>query len=296
MSSAEEAGRTALWAARGTARRDGATAGASPAIDGAARTENFPVASLMLRPAVRCKVVAFYNYARAADDAADDPRLSPGERTDALRALELGLDGGRGDPRGRTLREAVGEGPELAFARDLMRAFHRDAVGIRCRDWADLMSYCEASAAPVGRFMLAVHGEAGAARAPADALCAALQVLNHVQDIAADRRDLGRRYLPGDWMDETGAREEDLTAAALTPALRRVLDRTLYECDALLEAAAPLPARIASRGLRAQAATTSALARRLAARLRVEDPLAGRVRPSRPDFFHAGLAGLWAAR
>jgi phytoene/squalene synthetase len=178
----------------------------------------------------------------------------------------------------------------------LLPAFRRDAGGTCCADWADLMGYCDHSARPVGRFMLAVHGEGPEAEAPSDALCAALQVLNHLQDIAADRRDLGRRYLPGDWMEEAGATDRDLTAARCSPGLRRVIDRTLDGCDALLDRAGPLPHRIASRGLRAQAAATLWLARRLAARLRRGDPLARRVAPSRADFLRAGVAGLWAFR
>jgi squalene synthase HpnC len=270
-------------------------------LDRAAAFENFPVASRLLAPRARRKVVAFYNYARAADDAADDPALTPARRVAALRALEAGLTCGRGDPRGVALAHALdGRSADDRRARDaaraLMGAFHRDANGIQCADWADLMDYCDASAVPVGRFLLAVHGEGPAPEGPSDALCAALQVLNHLQDIAEDRRRLGRRYLPGDWMAAAGAGSEDLTAPRCSPALRAVIDRTLDATDALLVRAAPLPGRIRSRGLRAQAAATLALARRLAARLRAGDPLAGRVAPGRGDFLAAGLAGLWAAR
>ena len=283
------------------ARRDGAGAGAHPA-DAAAGSENFPVASRLLAPRLRGAVVAFYRFARSADDLADDPALPPARRRAGLLALELGLSGVAvpGGATGLALRGALGdEMPQADAARAaaaaLMAAFHRDSAGpTRCADWADLMGYCRASAAPVGRFLLAIHDEGPAPRAPSDALCAALQVLNHLQDLGADWRDHGRRYLPGDWMAAEGAAGADLGAPALTPALARVVARTLEATDALLDDAAPLPGRIAARGLRAQAAATLALARRLRARLGAADPLAGRVALGRGDFARAGLRGLGA--
>ena len=177
-----------------------------------------------------------------------------------------------------------------------MPAFRRDAVGTVCTGWDDLMAYSRASAGSVGDFLLALHGETRAAGPPSEALCAALQVLNHLQDMGDDHRLLGRCYLPGDWMAAGGVRQEDLERATLTPALARVVARTLDGVDELLARAAPLPERIAARGLRMQAAATLFLARRLAARLRRSDPLAGRVAPTRLDFARAGLAGLRAAR
>ena len=270
-------------------------------LDAAADRENFPVASRLLPARLRGRVVAFYNYARAADDAADDPAATPGVRLARLDTLSRGLDGTEEDNAGATLRRALDHGATpadaaaLSAARDLLPAFRRDAAGIACSDWDDLTSYCASSARPVGRFLLALHEEPPETHAPSDALCDALQVLNHLQDIAADRRDLGRRYLPGDWMDAAGASDDDLTAEALTPALRQVIDRTLDASDDLLMRAAPLPRRIQARGLRAQATATLDLARRLSARLRAGDPLARRIAPTRIDFARAGLSGLRAA-
>ncbi|WP_055664499.1 squalene/phytoene synthase family protein [Jannaschia seosinensis] len=268
----------------------------------AARGENFPVASRLIPKRLRGRVVAFYNYARAADDAADDPWKTPEQRLERLADLERGLLEGTAANPGATLRRALADGSApadaaaLAASRDLLVAFRRDAGGIACADWDDLQTYCTFSARPVGRFLLAIHEEAADTHAPSDALCDALQVLNHLQDIAADRRDLGRRYLPGEWMAGAGASDDDLTRDALTPGLRQVVDRTLDACDELLSRAAPLPGRIAARGLRGQATATLALANRLSRRLRAGDPLADRIAPSRTDFLRAGLAGLWAAR
>lgn len=262
-------------------------------LNAAAARENFQVFSRLLPRHVSGKVVAFYNFARAADDCADEPDTSADRRLSGLDWLEAGLLGTRTDNAGATLRRTLGEdAAALSCARDLLGAFRRDAHGIRCADWADLMDYCAHSAVPVGRFLLIVNREGPVTHVPADALCSVLQVLNHLQDASVDWRRLGRRYLPGDWMTAAGASDADLAAPALTPALKRVVHRTLDACDDLLAEAAPLPGQIATRGLRVQAAATLAVARRLAARLRLGDPLAGRVAPSRVDFLRAAASGL----
>ncbi|MEM7642501.1 MAG: squalene/phytoene synthase family protein [Pseudomonadota bacterium] len=271
------------------------------ALDQAARQENFPVASRLLSRRLRGRVVAFYRYARTADDIADDPALGTADKSERLQSLEDGLDGRGRSAVALALREAldgtgVGDASALAAARKLLVAFRRDAGGIACVDWDDLMAYCDASAVPVGRFLLAIHGEAADTHDPSDALCAALQVLNHLQDMAEDHDRLGRRYVPGDWMVQHGATDADLTAPKLSGGLRAAVGRTLDATDALLVRAAPLPGRIQSRGLRAQSAATLALARRLAVRLRRGDPLASRIALTRFDFLRAGLVGLWAAR
>ncbi|MEM7488365.1 MAG: squalene/phytoene synthase family protein [Pseudomonadota bacterium] len=271
-------------------------------LDAAAKRENFPVASRLLSPPLRSRVVAFYRYARTADDIADDPALGTVAKLDGLQALEDGLRGLGPDNSGTVLRRALdgsGNGRDaeaLAAARDLLTAFRRDAEGIACADWADLMSYCDASAVPVGRFLLAIHGEDARSRDPSDALCAALQVLNHLQDLKADWVALERRYLPADWMVACGATDADLARDAATPELRAAIDRTLDATDDLIARAAPLPGAIAARGLRAQAAATLDVARRLSARLRRADPLAGHVALRRGDLVRVTLAGLWALR
>ncbi|MEM8851762.1 MAG: squalene/phytoene synthase family protein, partial [Pseudomonadota bacterium] len=141
------------------------------ALDQAARQENFPVASRLLSPRFRGRVVAFYRYARLADDIADDPDMSAADKLNGLQALEDGLDG-RGTPNvALALRETLdgtgsGDVVALAAARTLLTAFRRDAGGIVCADWADLMAYCDASAVPVGRFLLAIHGEEADTHAP----------------------------------------------------------------------------------------------------------------------------------
>lgn len=262
------------------------------------RGENFPVGSVLIRRDLRAVVRAFYAFARAADDAADDPRLAPAERLARIETFAAGLDGRPGGaPEGPVLIAALRSlGCEGAarHARQLLRAFRRDALGGDCRSWEDLMAYCEDSANPVGRFLLDLHGEGQEARPPADALCTALQVLNHLQDLREDHLRLGRCYLPLDWLAAEGLGPEALGAAHAAPGLRRAIDRALDRTDALLERAAALPGRLASRRLAGESAAILHLARRLSGALRRGDPLAARIAPSHGDFARAGLAGLVA--
>ncbi|HZF75602.1 MAG TPA: squalene/phytoene synthase family protein [Acetobacteraceae bacterium] len=243
--------------------------------------ENFPTASRLLAPALRGKVMAFYRFVRAADDIADSPDLAPGQKLARLDAMEAMLD----DPAG-PLRE-VGTGE----ARKVLDAFRQDATQTRYDTWAELEAYCTRSADPVGRMLLRLHGEADpeAVRA-ADALCTALQVLNHLQDLVPDRDALDRIYLPVPWMAEAGG-EEAFFAPANAGPRRAVLDAALDRVEAALEVAAPLPRVLRSR-LRRQAAVTLACARLLLARLRAADPVAGRVALTRGDFARAALAAV----
>ncbi len=242
-------------------------------------TENFPVASRLLPPELRPKVIAFYRFARTADDIADAPGLPPAVKLARLDAMEQLLD----DPHGPLAEVGTAE------ARLLLSAFRQDAVQPRYPDWPALEDYCARSAEPVGRMLLRLHGEAhpDAPRA-ADALCTALQILNHLQDLVPDRAAMGRIYLPGSWMALAGG--EDAFFDPGNPRRRAVLDAALDRVEAGLEVAAPLPRLLQSR-LKRQAAVTLALAWRLLARLRAADPVAGRVALRRADFA-AAFAGL----
>ena len=245
-------------------------------------SENFPVASFLLPRRIRNHVLAFYRFARAADDIADSPGLDGARKLAALDRMEAMLDGAAPD----TPAEYAAAGHRASLeqtgisdrhSRDLLAAFRRDAANPRCADWADLMAYCRLSAASVGRFLIDLNGEEPAAYPASDALCAALQVLNHLQDLQDDIIALDRVYLPLDWMAQEGAAMEDLRRPALTPAMRRVVDRCLDATDALIGEAAALPGALTRSRLRYEAAVILVIAERLSAVLRKGDPLAGRV-------------------
>jgi len=245
--------------------------------------ENFPVASRLIARALRPKVMGFYRFVRTADDVADDPALAPGEKLARLDALEAALlDPTSDEPAVRGMHaQDVG----IAEARMMLGAFRQDAVQAHYADWDALMGYCALSAAPVGRCLLRLHGEDTMLHPRVDALCAALQVLNHIQDCAADRTALGRVYLPAPWVGDEAA----FFAPAATARRRPVLDAALDRVEDLLDQAAGFPEALRSRGLAMQSRVTMALARRLLAQLRGADPVAMRVAPGKLDFARAFL-------
>jgi farnesyl-diphosphate farnesyltransferase len=256
--------------------------------------ENFPVGSWAIRPDLRAHVHAFYKFARNADDIADSAVLSPAEKIARLDVMEAVLTGeSEADaPSAAGLRASLAEcGVSSIHARELLIAFRQDAVKNRYASWAELMEYCRYSAAPVGRHVLDLHGESQATWPASDALCAALQVLNHLQDCAGDLRDLDRCYLPQDWMAESGATTDDLARGETMPSLRAVFDRMLAETEALNQQARALPALVRARRLRVETAVIAALARRLTLRLQ-GDPLATRVKLRKTDFLLATIVSL----
>ena len=179
--------------------------------------ENFPVASHLIAPKFRPPVMAFYRFARAADDVADNALAEPTTKLELLEVLRASLVGESEEaPEGRDLR-AMLQSRHLSdqHALDLLEAFRRDVTKLRYADWYDLIDYCRWSAMPVGRFVLDVHGESKSTWPASDALCAALQVINHLQDCAKDYHDIDRVYLPRETLGACGANIEMLAHGAL---------------------------------------------------------------------------------
>ena len=263
------------------------------------RGENFPVGSWLIRRDLRPHVHAFYRFARNADDIADNPALAPDDKVRRLDRMAAILDGAPGDdsPAASAMRASLAEtGVTAQHCHDVLHAFRLDATKLRYRDWDDLMEYCRYSASPVGRQLLDLHGESRDTWPPSDALCSALQVLNHLQDCAADYRALDRVYLPLDELIAAGCTVEALAAPAASLGLRRVIDSLLDQTETLIGMARELPPRVAARGLRWESAVIVALATRLARRLRQGDPLATRVKLGKNDFAAAFLTGILARK
>ncbi len=187
------------------------------------RDENFPVASWIIHPRHRALILAFYNFVRTADDIADHATLSEHEKLAYLDLLEAELLG-RGDsqPEAVNLRRALAErSMPPRHALDVLIAFRMDVTKLRYETWDEVIHYCRYSAMPVGRFMLDVHGESTSTWAASDALCAGLQINNHLQDCGKDYRNLNRVYLPRDALAAVGASVEQLgEARAPAPLLQ----------------------------------------------------------------------------
>jgi squalene synthase HpnC len=258
--------------------------------------ENFPVGSFLLPRHLRPHVATFYAYARAIDDIADNPDLAPEDKIARLSAFEEALLGKRDDPgleRASRMRQSLAAmGVSPRHCQDLISAFKQDAVKLRYVDWAELIDYCNRSAAPVGRYLLDLHGEAPADYPPCDALCNALQVINHLQDCQLDYLRLDRVYLPLEWVAAEGTRVEALDAKSASPELRRVLDRCLDGVEGLLTRAHDGPQRLKSQRLALETGAILELAHELTRRLRTQDPLARRVVLKKPEFALVGARGV----
>ena len=239
------------------------------------RTENFPVASKLVRAQHRPLIMAFYDFARAADDIADDPALESEEKVRRLDLMEAGLDGEAEGREARALRAALkARDMSARHARDLLIAFRADATKLRYADWWELMGYCAYSANPVGRCVLDVHGEDEALWPASDAICSALQIINHLQDCGDDYLKLDRVYLPQDRLAAQGASAESLGAARASPALRATLVELTERTRGLLRQGRTLAGDVRDRRLRLELQVIYALAEAHIDRLMVMDPLA----------------------
>ena len=253
------------------------------------RDENFPVASRLIQARHRAPILSFYEFVRTADDIADHAELSAQQKVEMLDRLEADLTGsGGGDPAAVRLRHALAErGLPPRHAQDLLKAFRLDATKLRYANWDDLIGYCAYSAMPVGRYVLDVHGESRSTWPASDAICAALQINNHLQDCGNDYRDLNRVYVPLDALAAHGASVEQLGAEKSTPQLRACLADLAKRTKALLHEGAALSVMVEDRRLGMEIAVIQAFADRIADLLVTRDPLSERVHLSK-----LGMAGI----
>jgi squalene synthase HpnC len=207
--------------------------------------------------------------------------------------LEASLTGTDNNiPQAVALRRALADrGLTVQHNLDLLEAFRRDVIKNRYADWPELMDYCRYSAAPVGRFMLDVHGESGAAWPASDALCAALQVINHLQDCGKDYRNLDRVYIPLDALAEAGLDVASLGAATADRVLRGVFTQLTGRTGDLLDGAGPLAGAVTDLRLALEIGVIQRLAVSLNGRLAQRDPLSERVHHRKSEGLILALLG-----
>ena len=257
------------------------------------QTENFPVASKIVRAEHRPLIMAFYDFARTADDIADHADLAPDEKVRRLDQMEAALNGEADGAEGRALRAALKTRCLTGrHAKDLLIAFRADATKLRYADWWELMGYCAYSANPVGRFVLDVHGEDEALWPASDAICSALQIINHLQDCADDFRKINRVYIPQDRLAAHGVPVEALGAPRASQELRAVIVELTERTRVLLREGRTLAGDVADRRLRVEIQVIYALAEAHIERLLVMDPLAERAKLPR---WRMGVVALSAA-
>jgi squalene synthase HpnC len=258
------------------------------------KDENFPVASHLVAPRFRAPIMAYYRFARGGDDIADHPTASADEkiaRLDVMRQTILGTTDA--DPASLALRHVMdARGLDRVHALDLLEAFTRDCTVNRTTDWAALIDYCRYSAMPVGRFVLDVHGESRDLWPANDALCAALQVINHLQDCGKDYRAINRVYLPADLIAQHGARIEDLGGDRATPGLLAAIHAAAARTEDLLAASARFAGGIADLRLACEVGVIQRLAVSLNARLLTRDPLGERVHHGKAEMLGLAVAAI----
>jgi squalene synthase HpnC len=227
------------------------------AVLGRAAGENFPVALRVLPKAVRAHLLAVYGYARFVDQLGDD---YAGDRLAALDWLDGEVTAALISPIGieplvaRATQTVLEVGADPQLLRDLIEANRRDQRITRYATYDDLVEYCRYSANPVGRLVLAVFGAAAAAGGPvripgltasaerdaqSDAICTALQIAEHLQDVAEDAA-AGRIYLPTEDLERFGVDPETLASGPATSALRALIAFEVSRARRLLDEGRPL--------------------------------------------------------
>jgi squalene synthase HpnC len=258
------------------------------------RDENFPVASWIIHPRHRALILAFYNFVRTADDIADHANLPERQKLELLDLLEAELLG-RGDSQNEAvkLRQALAErAMSPRHALDVLIAFRMDVTKLRYETWDEVIHYCRYSAMPVGRFVLDVHGESTSTWAASDALCAGLQINNHLQDCGRDYRNLNRVYLPRDALAAAGATVESLGEECAPAPLLHCLHSLAARNEALLNQSKSLSGEVRDFRLGLEISVIQAFADRIVRLLKVRDPLSQRVHLNATELLAFSLGGM----
>ncbi|MDX9690138.1 MAG: squalene synthase HpnC [Proteobacteria bacterium] len=257
-------------------------------------TENFPVTKLIDKTH-RPHVAAYYSFARAADDISDSETLSPEEKILRLDQFDAALMNESDNsiesviPLRNSLKET---GVSSDHARELLVAFKRDVTKLRYKNWEELLDYCRYSAAPVGRYLLDLHGEDHASWPANDALCSVLQITNHIQDCATDLCELNRLYIPLDMLAARGATIDDVKAKTSSPSLRSVFNDMIDKMGPMMDLAHTFPPQVKNRMLRIDTAVINNVADELLRELTKRDPLAEPVKLSKGQKLMALIDGV----
>lgn len=260
--------------------------------------ENFPVGSFLIKKQYRPLVADYYRFARYADDIADNPKLSMREKVAQLDHLE-DLLYERVPYKGKKLafvktirKKFINENLSFTLLTDLLTAFRQDAKDFKYETWNQLVEYCKYSAAPVGRFMLAIHDESPSTYLPATSLCVALQIVNHIQDAKYDAKLLKRVYIPNEFFKKFGVKPSDLNKNQMTPEFRNLINAMMQKVKGLIKEANVLPSIVKSRRLRMEIGVILSLTNSMVKILEKDDILSYEVKLSKTDWIKAFINGI----
>lgn len=262
-----------------------------------ASEENFPVGSFLIPAKIRPHIIAYYNFARKADDIADSPDLTREEKLTMLDRMENVLLG----------KESAGEDTISAFclaksleitgiepsrATDLLIAFRQDSNGFVYDTFFELMDYCKYSACPVGRYMLDLLGEGKETYRSSDNLCSALQIINHIQDAKKDWQEMRRCYIPKTLLKEYGLDYTCLDKSQETFEFKQLKSKMIEMTKGLLKDSSAMPLLVFNRGLRMEICVIHNLAVRLISKLEKSDILSKHIELSKLDWLLGVIVGI----
>ena len=265
------------------------------------KDENFPVAGLLIKSSLRPLVNAYYRAARYCDDIADAPDLSARQKLAKLSEAEDIFLGYQKDVPDELLflsglrRNFCDELLDTSLFTDLLTAFRQDSHGHTYETWEQLLEYCRYSAAPVGRFMLAVHDENLSTYMPSGVLCTVLQIANHIQDIKYDLLVQNRIYLPAELLQKYQVSTDDLRQDKSSPELKKLIAEIISRLQKMLKDAALLPSIIRSLRLRMQICVILSLTNIMLKKLNKKDVLQKNVKLSKIDWIRAVIGGVFRA-
>jgi squalene synthase HpnC len=209
--------------------------------------ENFPVALRALPKTHRRHLAAVYDVARVIDDLGDQ---APGDRVALLKdfGADMAVIWQSGEPRAQVLRRLAGTVAESGLTerpfRALIEANLQDQVVTAYPAYEDLVAYCELSANPIGHMVLEEFGASTPENVElSDRVCTALQIIEHCQDVAEDRRN-GRIYMPIEDMDRFGVTAAELDTPSASEGVRALVRFEAQRASSLLESGRPLLANL----------------------------------------------------
>ena len=257
--------------------------------------ENFPVASWIISKKFRKQIRIFYDFARAADDISDNPKLLSKEKVRRLNFFILSLKNKKKEivvKAERVKKVCKNNNINLCHCLNLIKAFKQDALKNRYKNWSELMNYCKYSAVPVGRFVLDLHKENKKTYKYSDPLCSALQILNHLQDSKEDYKKLNRVYIPLDLIKKNNANLLQLKKGKTEKNLRNVFDQILNRTNKLILEADKHKKSIKTYSLSFETSFILEIAKKLLKLLKDKDPLKEKVKLNKFDYFFCFIKSL----
>ena len=243
------------------------------------KQENFPVGSWLLSKKIRSKILIFYKFARAADDIADSPNLTPTEKIKRLNLFKKAIESNKIKiSKAEDLRKiCIKNKIRINHALNLLKAFKQDAVKKRYKNWSELIRYCKFSAVPVGRFVIDLHKERKTSYKYSDPLCIALQILNHIQDCKEDYNKIGRVYLPLTFLKKYNVKLEQLKKNYTEQNLRLAINEILFHTEKLINEADKFKKIMKNNKLSKETTFILEIAKSLLKLLKKKDPLRNKV-------------------